>query len=79
MRDEDTILRPLKIRILILAGYLASGETMTADQDRQSVGHLVAEVYSDKSLTPAAAALIAVELACFIDEVRRDGRLSIAP
>lgn len=63
----------LKLRVLLLAGYLADGEAMTAVQGQKSLPHVVADIFSDKGLSPVAGALIAVELACQVDEMQRAG------
>ncbi len=57
----------LKVEVLTLAGYLATGESMTAADAERSLAHTVAHICADKSVSPVAMALIAVELACHID------------
>lgn len=57
----------LKTEVLILAGHLAPGEAMTAEDAERSLAHTVAHICADKSVSPVAMALIAVELACHIE------------
>ena len=57
----------LKAQVMMLAGYLAPGEQMTAADAQRSLAHTVACICTDKSVAPIAIALIAVELACHIE------------
>ena len=57
----------LKAEVLVLAGYLAQDEIMSASDAKRSLAHTVAHICSDKNVSPIAIALIAVELAKQID------------
>lgn len=65
---KDTTLE-LKKQILVLAGFRALDEPLGATDAQRSLGHTVAHIYSDLSLKPSVAALIAMELACYIDDI----------
>jgi len=63
----DEFKSKLKSRVLILAGYLASNEAMTKTDAELSVREIVSTIGADKNISHTALALIASELAAYID------------
>lgn len=59
----------IKKQVLILANYVAPEEPLSAADQNRSIAHTVAQVFTGKTLDSASAALIAVELACALDEI----------
>ena len=57
----------LKREVMTLASYLGAGEALTADDAKASMREMVAHICADKGTNQVVMALIAVELATYID------------
>jgi hypothetical protein len=57
----------LKQEALVLIGWLAPGEDMTADDCNQTLHTIITRIHASPECTPARAALIAAMLAERID------------
>lgn len=64
---DDVTRSELKQYILRLAGHLAPGEAMTAEQGELPIRETVAQVISDGDASPILVATIALELARLLD------------
>lgn len=57
----------LRRQVLLLAGYLAEEDALTAAQGQSSIRETVSRICADRNTSPVAMALIAAELADFVD------------